>query len=94
MISNRQAIFGIAAAGNQRADLLAQQRRFGALAELGPAISVFGSARVRSGLIDSQLSPPFVVFHTVFDVKYRIFGSTGENRHLPAPVARKPHPAT
>src|SRR5580698_2109551 len=41
--------------------------------------SVFGSARVRSGLIFSQFCPSLVVFHKCCDDVYRIFGSTGEN---------------
>src|SRR5688500_18985548 len=39
---------------------------------------VFGSWRVRSGLIRSQLCPPLVVFHTCCDEVYSTFGSTGE----------------
>src|SRR6185503_4316316 len=37
--------------------------------------SVFGSARVRSGLIFSQLCPSSVVFHKCCDEMYRTFGS-------------------
>src|SRR5688572_2674078 len=39
---------------------------------------VFGSCRVRSGLIRSQLCPPLVVFQTCCDEVYSTFGSTGE----------------
>src|SRR5579885_2030976 len=39
---------------------------------------VFGSWRVRSGLMRSQLSPPFVVFHTCCEPAYSVFLSTGE----------------
>src|ERR1044071_3895238 len=39
---------------------------------------VLGSWRVRSGLILSQLWPPFVVFHTCCDVAYSVVLSTCE----------------
>src|SRR5437879_5250551 len=47
---------------------------------IGPPESciVFGSWRVRSPLIRSQLSPPLVDFHTCWEQVYRTFGSTGE----------------
>ena len=43
---------------------------------LGGTIESF---RVRSGLIWSQLVPQLVVFHSMFEAKYSVFGSTGEN---------------
>ena len=38
---------------------------------------VFGSARVRSGLICVQLWPSSVVFHKCCDEMYIVFGSSG-----------------
>src|SRR5579864_2845992 len=40
--------------------------------------SVFGSWRVRSGLIFSHVCPPLTVFHTCCDPVYKAFASTGE----------------
>jgi hypothetical protein len=42
--------------------------------------SVFGSCRVRSGLIRRQLSPPSVVRQTCCDDTYSARGFTGEKR--------------
>ena len=37
-------------------------------------------ARVRSGLISVQLWPPSLVFQSVFDAKYSVWGSVGAKR--------------
>src|SRR5947208_5377715 len=49
---------------------------------IGPpdSVIVFGSWRVRSPLIRSQVWPPFVVLQTCCDAVYRTVGSTGEKR--------------
>src|SRR5579884_3126566 len=45
---------------------------------VGVRSSVFGSCRVRSGLMISQLWPSFVVRCTYCEVTYSVFGSCGD----------------